>query len=96
MLAELAAAALLVAARPRAVPAWAAWTLLALVGVIWASTFLVQVPAHGTLARGFDEAAHARLVGSNWIRTAAWTARALLLAWLAAGMLAGAEGEEAR
>ncbi len=96
MLAELAAAALLVAARPRAVPAWAAWTLLALVGVIWASTFLVQVPAHGTLARGFDEAAHARLVGSNWIRTAAWTARALILGWLAVGMLAAAEGEAAR
>ncbi|MBM4291012.1 MAG: hypothetical protein FJ138_05830 [Deltaproteobacteria bacterium] len=47
-----------------------------LVGVIWASTALVQVPAHDRLARGWDAAAHARLVRSNWVRTAAWTVRA--------------------
>jgi hypothetical protein len=84
MLAELALAIALVAMRPRAVPAWAAWTLLALVGAVWLSTFAVQVPAHGTLARGFDAEAHARLVATNWIRTAAWTARAGILAWLLA------------
>ena len=83
MLAEAAAALLLVAARPRAIPAWAAWTAALLLAAIWASTFLVQVPLHGKLAAGFDADAHSRLVGTNWIRTAAWSARALLLAWCA-------------
>lgn len=82
MLAEAAAALALAFARPPAVPAWAAWTGLVLLAAIWLSTFLVQVPLHGTLAGGFDADAHARLVATNWFRTAAWTARALLAAWL--------------
>ena len=90
MLAELAAAFALVALRPRAVPAWAAWAALGLVGVIWISTAFVQVPLHGVLGRGFDDDAHARLVGTNWIRTAAWSARALLLAWCSWTVLANA------
>jgi hypothetical protein len=83
MLCEALTAALLVVQRPRFVPAWAAWTLLALVASIWISTWALQVPMHGVLGRGFDESAHARLVSTNWIRTAAWSARALILAWLA-------------
>ncbi|MEM1060732.1 MAG: hypothetical protein AAGJ97_00240, partial [Planctomycetota bacterium] len=55
------------------------WTGLALVGSIWLSTFLVQVPLHARLERGFDETAHRRLVGSNVWRTAAWTFRGLLV-----------------
>jgi uncharacterized membrane protein len=54
-----------------------------LVGVIWLSTALLQVPAHQSLALGFDAAVHEQLVTSNWIRTIAWTARALFtLRWL--------------
>jgi len=87
MLLEAMTAVLLVVSRPRFMPAWAAWTGLALVGVAWLSTFLLQVPMHGTLARGFDADAHARLVGTNWIRTAAWSARSLLLAWCLLGAL---------
>ena len=48
---------------------------LGLLAVIWLSTFLVQVPAHATLSRGFDAVAHGRLVMTNWIRTVAWLAR---------------------
>ena len=47
-------------------------------------TVALSVPAHGVLAGGFDAAAHARLVGTNWLRTAAWTvgaATSLLLLW---------------
>jgi hypothetical protein len=95
MLAELALALALVAMRPRAVPAWAAWTLLALVGAVWLSTFALQVPAHGILARGFDAEAHARLVATNWIRTAAWTARAAILAWLLAQALGAKDAPSA-
>lgn len=82
MLLELAAALALAFVRPATAPAWAAWTGLGLVAAIWLSTFLVQVPLHGTLSGGFDAEAHARLVATNWFRTAAWTLRALLAAWL--------------
>lgn len=51
----------------------------ALLAVIWLSTFLIQVPRHGQLARGFDRRVHAQLVSTNWIRTAAWTLRSACL-----------------
>lgn len=57
------------------------WTGLALVVVIWASTALLQVPAHTRLARGFDADAHRRLVRSNLLRTAAWALRAGIVAF---------------
>jgi hypothetical protein len=56
------------------------WSGLALVGVLWLSTFCVQVPLHSRLARGFDTRTHARLVASSWIRTVAWSVRAVLAA----------------
>lgn len=80
MLIEAATTVLLVAARPAAIPAWIAWAGVVLLAVIWLSTALIQVPAHGRLADGFDVAVHSRLVSSNWIRTIAWTARGALLA----------------
>jgi uncharacterized membrane protein len=92
MLVEAVTAVMLLVARPRFMPPWAAWVGVALVGVAWLSTFLLQVPMHGTLARGFDADVHARLVGTNWIRTAAWSARALLLAWCALAALVRADG----
>jgi hypothetical protein len=55
-----------------------------LVAAIWASTFLLQVPCHRVLERGWDEAAHRRLVRTNWLRTAMWSARtAIAIALLA-------------
>jgi hypothetical protein len=42
---------------------------------VWLSTFLLQVPCHRRLERGYDEAAIRRLVATNWLRTAAWTLR---------------------
>ncbi|MBC8166117.1 MAG: hypothetical protein H7Y20_09630 [Bryobacteraceae bacterium] len=53
----------------------------ALLVVIWASTFLLQVPQHHSLDCGFDRRVHSRLVDTNWIRTIAWTARSALLLW---------------
>ncbi|MEM7437672.1 MAG: hypothetical protein AAF436_21140 [Myxococcota bacterium] len=66
---------------------WQVWLGLALVGVIWASTFFVQVPAHQRLETGFDEDAWRMLVHSNWIRTIAWSARAALVSYWLIGML---------
>lgn len=53
---------------------------LVLLGIVWGSTALQQVPAHNRLMASFDEAAHRKLVRSNWVRTTAWSAR-LLVAW---------------
>ncbi len=58
--------------------------LAALLVCIWLSTWLLQVPAHATLTKGFDARAHRSLVRTNWVRTAAWSARALILAWMIA------------
>lgn len=46
---------------------------------IWASTAFLQVPLHQKLGLGFDEHRIHKLVRTNWIRTIAWTGRALLL-----------------
>jgi hypothetical protein len=55
---------------------------LSLTLVAWASTFLIQVPLHNKLAGGKEDRAIALLVETNWIRTAAWTLRlVLLVAW---------------
>lgn len=80
MLVEALTAGMLVVARPTGVSAWLAWTGFALVIVIWASTALLQIPAHGRLASGFDASTAATLVSSNWVRTAAWSARAAIVA----------------
>ena len=83
MLVEALTAGLLVAMRPAAVPAWLAWAGVLLVAVIWASTALLQIPAHGRLVGGFSAETGDMLVASNWIRTAAWTLRgAVVLAML--------------
>lgn len=82
MLLELGTAVALLWLRPDIVPPWMVWAGLALVGVVWLSTALVQVPLHTTLSSGFDGDVHARLVATNWMRTVAWTLRAGLALWM--------------
>ena len=84
MVVELATAVWLVVDRPPALPAWSVVLGAALVGVVWASTAFVQVPLHAALGGAFDGDAHARLVATNWVRTAAWTIRGGLVLWMAA------------
>jgi len=81
MLIELGLALYFLVQRPEAMPEWAAIAGASLVVVIWMSTFLLQVPQHTALARGFDARAHAVLVATNWVRTIAWSARGILAAW---------------
>ena len=76
MLAEVAAALCLLESPPAGAPAWLPWAGIALVMVVWISTATLQVPMHRRLERGWDERAHRMLVRTNWVRTAAWTARA--------------------
>jgi hypothetical protein len=73
-------ALILLVARPDTMSAASAWAAAALLGVALASTAFVQVPLHSRLAAGDDPAAARRLVSGNWIRTAAWTARGVVLA----------------
>jgi hypothetical protein len=86
MLVELVCAAVLVVTRPEPIPAWSAWLGLALVAICWAVTVLLSVPAHERLQARYDADALARLVRTNWIRTAAWSGHGALALWmLAAG-----------
>jgi hypothetical protein len=85
MVIELATAVLLVFSMKNMQSWW--WINLALVGAVWASTFFIQVPLHNDLSQGFDEVKHLKLVNSNWIRTVVWTARAVLLLFLAKSLV---------
>ena len=49
---------------------------------IWLMTFFLQVPLHARLVAGGGPDVVTRLVRSNWLRTLAWTARGLLVAWM--------------
>lgn len=55
----------------------------ALMTLAYATTAFVSAPLHDRLAADFDDDAHRRLVSTNWIRTFAWTARALVVAVIA-------------
>lgn len=50
----------------------------AAVVIVWISTLRLQVPIHRRLQHGKDDALIRRLVTTNWIRTAAWSTRALV------------------
>lgn len=80
MLLEGATAAWLGIRPPRRVPPWLFAAGAAALVCIWASTFFLQVPAHGMLTLGWDADVHARLVATNWIRTALWSMRLVLIA----------------
>ena len=49
---------------------------------IWLVTFFISVPKHNILAKGFNEAAVSSLISTNWIRTIAWSLRAIILFFL--------------
>jgi hypothetical protein len=94
MLAQLGTSALLAFAVP-APPGLPRPLLLlgfALAVGTWGVTGLVSVPLHGKLAGGWDADAGRALVLTNWIRTALWTAHALLLLELTRRLLARAPG----
>lgn len=75
MIAEMLLAIYLGVVSPPAGRVGTARVALALLVLIWISTFAVQVPAHERLAAGFEPSVHTWLVHSNWVRTILWTAR---------------------
>ncbi|MDX2437746.1 MAG: hypothetical protein QNL88_11915 [Acidobacteriota bacterium] len=78
MIVEFGTAVVLAWPGATALPRWMSLTGLALVLVVWTSTFALQVPRHRLLESGFDKDAHRDLVNSNWVRTAAWTLHGVL------------------
>jgi hypothetical protein len=55
-----------------------------LVVIIWLSTLVLQVPIHNRLQSGKDNACIRRLVTTNWIRTIAWSIKAVAVTIAAA------------
>lgn len=87
MVVEALTSVLLLVYKPLFLNEWEVWAGFGFVGVIWASTFLLQVPQHERLANGFDSRAVSRLVATNWVRTGAWTLRCILVGmWLIEAM----------
>lgn len=89
MCAEVFTCGLLLLDPPRLIPTWAVWLGAALVAVVWASTGLIQVPLHNSLGGGFQEGPYEALVHTNWIRTLAWSARGVLVVWMASRLMQG-------
>ena len=56
-----------------------------LIPVIWLSTAVFQAPLHVKLMRGYDAEIIRRLTLTNWLRTLAWTARGVLVSYVAVG-----------
>ena len=82
MVVELLTAIYLVFAPDDAIDRRYFWSGLALVLIIWGSTFFLQVPLHERLAANFEADAQKKLVLTNWIRTVAWTLRGALVLWM--------------
>ena len=64
------------------VPALPAWVGLTMVGLLALVTLTLSWPQHVRLTRGYDPDAHRLLVSTNWLRTALWTGRSLVVGWM--------------
>lgn len=87
MILELVTSVLLIFYQLETVDSKMVWLGLILTLTAWTSTFFLQVPLHERLALGFDGNAHSALVRTNWIRTAAWSLRAVLVLYCAAKIM---------
>ncbi len=87
MAAEGVTALALMANPPDGVGWLAMWIAAALLGAALLSTIIFSVPQHTALSQGHDPAVAKKLIDTNWCRTIAWTARALVLTYavIAAG-----------
>ncbi len=79
MVLELGTSGLLALSPPPGVPRSLLVFGFALAVLTWAVTFLVSVPLHGALSRGWDEEAWRSLARTNWWRTALWTGHAAIM-----------------
>ena len=73
----------LIVATPEGVAPALVWAAAVAAAVPVLVTILASVPAHSRLAEGFDGRVHRRLVMTNWIRTAGWTAHGVIAVGIA-------------
>ncbi len=52
---------------------------LILISIIWLSTFLIQVPIHYKISKGFNKRLIKKLIHTNWIRTISWTVKLIAI-----------------
>lgn len=55
------------------------YTVLAIVILIWLTTFFIQVPLHKRLLHKKDKLIIKRLVHTNWIRTILWSVKSIII-----------------
>ena len=79
MLVEAMTAVALIWLKPPEIGSWLVWAGASLLGTIWLLTFFVQVRQHARLALAYDGQIQRQLVQGNWYRTAAWSARGLIV-----------------
>jgi hypothetical protein len=58
-----------------------------LIILAWGSTFTFQVPIHKSLRKGKDTSKIRQLITTNWIRTVAWSLKAVIVGFFAAESL---------
>ncbi len=78
MLLEMITAVMMIFYKPT--PGW--WINIGILALIWLSTFFIQVPLHNQLSGKYNAEVIDRLVSTNWIRTALWTIKGLLVVYL--------------
>jgi len=69
---------ILLVSRPDGVDVWLPWLGAVLLTVALGSTVLLSVPLHEKMANSPDTTVGHRLVVTNWPRTIAWSARAVV------------------
>lgn len=69
---------LLLAYRPAGVAVYLPWAGAILLAVALGSTVLLSVPLHSRMASAHDDTIARKLVRTNWPRTIAWSARAIV------------------
>ena len=84
MAVEFATALHLVLSPPRGLGPWWPSAAFAFLAIALATTVFYSVPLHARMANGQDLVASKRLINSNWIRTAAWSSRTIVVVIMAA------------
>ena len=79
MIVELVTAVIIIFQIPKGIPNWMAIVGIILLGVVWFSTLLLQIPYHNKLTSKFDESVLKMLVKTNWIRTICWSLRGIIV-----------------
>ena len=80
---ETATGLWLVGSPPAGIAPWVVWLGMTLIFGNWLATALFSVPLHRRVSGEDGARARRRLVATNWVRTAMWSVRGVLvLAWL--------------